>query len=116
MKRVAEGFSISRELLVAGRPEGRPLAVHFRFSDRCGSCPRMRLTLVGSIGGWMPASWYIVRMNIVAFLGRVTEFYVDSEGFNGLPAPSAGLHMGELRQLIRPLVESGQLYVNYEDY
>jgi hypothetical protein len=31
MKRVAEGFSISRELLVADRPEGRPFDRTFPF-------------------------------------------------------------------------------------
>ena len=46
-------------------------------------------------------------------LERATRFYLESEGFNGLPVSSIDLESDELRQHIRPLVESGQLYVNY---
>ena len=41
--------------------------------------------------------------------------YLESEGFNGLPVSSIDLEPDELRELIRALVESGQLYVNYGD-
>lgn len=54
-------------------------------------------------------------MNANEFLERITGFYVDSEGFNGLPVGGLSLGVDELRSLIRPLVESGQLYVNYGD-
>ncbi len=48
-------------------------------------------------------------------LERATRFYLESEGFNGLPVSSIDLESDALREVIRPLVESAQLYVNYAD-
>ena len=56
-----------------------------------------------------------MRMTANELLERVTEFYMNSGDFNGFPVPGADLGVDELRQRIRPLVESGQLYVNYGD-
>ena len=56
-----------------------------------------------------------MRMPANELLERVTEFYMNSGDFNGFPVPGADLGVDELRQRIRPLVESGQLYVNYGD-
>jgi hypothetical protein len=56
-----------------------------------------------------------VQMNSEELLTRVTDFYLTSEGFNGLPVHGIHLELAELRTLIRPLVESGHLYVNYGD-
>jgi hypothetical protein len=54
-------------------------------------------------------------MNPDELLERATNFYLTSEGFNGLPVHGLHLEVDELRTLIRPLVESGRLYVNYGD-
>jgi hypothetical protein len=56
-----------------------------------------------------------MKMNADELLERVTGFYVGSESFNGLPVRDISPDIGELRPLIRMLVESGQLYVNYGD-
>jgi hypothetical protein len=54
-------------------------------------------------------------MTAEELLECITRFYQESEGFNGLPVSSTGIELDELRGLIRLLVESGQLYVNYGD-
>jgi hypothetical protein len=54
-------------------------------------------------------------MNSDELLERATDFYLESEGFNGLPVHGLDSGVDELRIVIRPLVESGQLYVNYGD-
>src|SRR5487761_1260505 len=61
------------------------------------------------------ATQYTVRMNSDELLERATRFYLESEGFNGLPVHSIDGEVGELRELIRSLVDSEQLYVNYGD-
>ena len=48
-------------------------------------------------------------------LESATHFYGESGGFNGLPVRGLDSDVDEVRDLIRPLVESGQLYVNYGD-
>ena len=54
-------------------------------------------------------------MNPDELLERATNFYLTSERFNGLPVHGLHLEVDELRTLMRPLVESGRLYVNYGD-
>jgi hypothetical protein len=54
-------------------------------------------------------------MNADELLARATEFFLTSGGFNGLPVHSLDIEMDELRTVVRPLVESGRLYVNYGD-
>jgi hypothetical protein len=73
---------------------------------------------MATIGSWVfmqTASKYDGEMTSEELLERTTKFYVESEGFNGLPVRSLDLEVDELRGLVRPLVESRQLCVNYGD-
>lgn len=54
-------------------------------------------------------------MSPSVLLERVTEFYLKSGDFNGLPVHSLHLEVDVLRTLIRPLVDSGRLYASYGD-
>lgn len=58
---------------------------------------------------------YTVRMNADELLEHVTRFYLESAGFNGPPVSGLDGELAELRTVIRPLIESVQLYVNYGD-
>ncbi|MEZ0111678.1 hypothetical protein ABH920_005696 [Catenulispora sp. EB89] len=54
-------------------------------------------------------------MTSEALLARATDFYCASDDFNGLPVHSLDIELETLRQLLRPLIEDGSLYVNYGD-
>jgi hypothetical protein len=58
---------------------------------------------------------YTVRVDSDTLLERTSQFYLISKGFNGLPVYDLDIEIDELRGAIRPLVESGMLYVNYGD-
>lgn len=48
-------------------------------------------------------------------LEEVARFYLESGDFNGMPVRSLGESLDDVRDLARPLIESGHLYVNYGD-